>query len=84
MEKCCSIKPLQYLRERELLRGFGKTGVDAVLEGSVNNYRDSQENVFSPVFAGFLKRFDKLGFGSYERQWGILTSCIVMWKNRSI
>lgn len=47
-----------------------KNRVDAVLEGSVNNYRDSQENVFSPVFAGFLKRFDKLGFGSYEEAVG--------------
>ena len=45
-----------------IIAGLRKNRVDAVLEGSVNNYRDSQENVFSPVFAGFLKRFDKLGF----------------------
>lgn len=54
----------------KIIAGLRKNRVDAVLEGSGNNYRDSQENVFSPVFAQFLKRFDKRGFESYEEAAG--------------
>ncbi len=50
----------------EIIRGLRKYRIDAVLEGSNNNYNDSPQKMFSPSFAEFIKQFESQEYGSYE------------------
>lgn len=51
---------------RRIIDGLRRHHIDAVLEGSENNFNDSTENIFSKEFEKFISRFDKQNYGSYE------------------
>lgn len=53
-----------------IIDGLRRHRVDALLEGSENNYNDSPDRIFSESFAAFLKRFEKRGYGSYAEAVG--------------
>lgn len=49
-----------------IIEGLRRHHIDAVLEGSENNYNDSPERMFSATFIDFIRRFDNQDYGSYE------------------
>ncbi len=50
----------------EIISGLGKYRIDAVLEGSEINFRDSDERIFTDVFRKYIHQFDHLHYKSFE------------------
>jgi hypothetical protein len=53
-------------KARRIIDGLRRNRIDAVLEGSDNNFNDSYERMFSAQFVKFIKRFEGEGYGSFE------------------
>lgn len=51
---------------RAIIDGLRRCGIDAVLEGEKDNFRDSEEGIFTENFREFIHEFDHLGYKSYE------------------
>lgn len=51
---------------RHIIDGLERYGIDAVLEGSENNYHNQLEKMHTDVFRNFVLRFADQGYGSYE------------------
>lgn len=49
-----------------IIEGLYRFGIDACLEGSENNYRDSEERIFTETFRRFINRFGGFGYGSFR------------------
>lgn len=49
-----------------IIKGLRRLRIDAVLEGSENNYNDSPDKMFSVDFRRFISRFKDQHYGSYE------------------
>lgn len=49
-----------------IIDGLHKYEIDACLEGSENNYRDSDDRIFTEVFRKFISRFRSFGYGSFQ------------------
>lgn len=49
-----------------IIEGLRRYEIDACLEGSENNYRDSEDRIFTEVYRRFISRFDGFGYGSFE------------------
>lgn len=49
-----------------IINGLRRHHIDAVLEGSENNYNDSPDKMFSADFRSFISRFENQYYGSYE------------------
>lgn len=54
----------------EILETLRDLRIDAVLEGSGNNYRDSFENMYYPVFKEFARSFTDAGYGNFSEAVG--------------
>lgn len=55
--------------EEEAVRiicGLHKHGVDACLEGSEDNYCESDDRIYTETFRRFIHLYDSLGYGSFE------------------
>lgn len=50
----------------EIIEALYRHGIDAVLEGSENNYHDGVERMFTGTFKAFVRRFGDLGYGSFQ------------------
>lgn len=50
-----------------IIAGLRKYGIDACLEGSGNNFCDSDDRIFTEVFRRFIHGFDGLKYESYEK-----------------
>lgn len=50
----------------DIIEGLRRHGIDAVLEGSEINYRDSEERIVTEVFRKYIHQFDDLHYGSFE------------------
>jgi hypothetical protein len=53
-------------KARRIIDALRRNRIDAVLEGSENNFNDHYENMFSGQFVDFIKRFAGENYGSYE------------------
>lgn len=51
---------------RAIINGLHKYGIDAVLEGSEINFRDSEERIVTEVFRKYIHQFDHLHYKSFE------------------
>lgn len=51
---------------RRIIAGLRRYGIDACLEGSEDNYCESDERMFTETFRRFKHRFDELGYGTFE------------------
>lgn len=51
---------------REIIDSLRRNHIDAVLEGTYNNFRDRDERIFTDVWMQFIHSFDNLEYGSYE------------------
>lgn len=49
-----------------IVAGLRRHGIDACLEGSEENYWDSDERIFTASFREFKHRFDGMGYGTFE------------------
>ena len=49
-----------------IIEGLRKYEIDACLEGSENNFRDSEDKIFTEVYRGFINRFGGFDYGSFE------------------
>ena len=54
----------------EIMEALRNLKIDAVLEGSRNNYHDSVENIFYPTFKDFVRRFADKSYGSFQEAVG--------------
>lgn len=54
----------------EIIEALHNLKIDAVLEGSRNNYHDSSENIFSLTFKDFVRRFTDKSYGSFQEAVG--------------
>lgn len=50
----------------EIIEALHRHGIDAVLEGSENNYHDSLDEIRTKTFRDFVKRFAGEGYGSFR------------------
>ncbi len=50
----------------ELIGGLQALGIDAVLEGSGNNYRDSYDRMFTERFMRYMKQVEDREYGTYR------------------
>ena len=50
----------------EIISGLHRHRIDAVLEGSEINFRDSDERIFTDVFRRYIHQFDHLHYQSFE------------------
>lgn len=55
---------------RYIIEGLKKYKIDAVLEGSENNYHDALDRMHTKVFHDYMLRFKELHYGSYEEAVG--------------
>lgn len=55
---------------QEIIDALQRLGIDAVLEGSVNNYRDSLDRMFTQTFRDFALHFTDKSYGSLEEAAG--------------
>lgn len=51
---------------RDIIEGLRRHRIDAVLEGSQDNFRDSDDRIFSRTFLEYIHYFDYLEYKSYE------------------
>lgn len=49
-----------------IIDGLHRYEIDACLEGSENNYRDSDDRLFTENYRRFISRFDSFGYGSFQ------------------
>lgn len=49
----------------EIIEALHRHGIDAVLEGSENNYHDSPDKIRTKTFRNFVRRFAGEGYGSF-------------------
>lgn len=49
-----------------IIDGLHRYEIDACLEGSENNYRDSDDRIFTEAFCKFINRFNDFGYGSFQ------------------
>lgn len=49
-----------------IICGLRKRGIDACLEGSEDNYCESDDKIFTETFRKFIHLYDSLGYGSFE------------------
>lgn len=49
-----------------IIDGLRRYEIDACLEGSENNYRDSDDRIFTETFRRFISRFDEFGYSSFQ------------------
>ncbi len=49
-----------------IIDGLYRYEIDACLEGSENNYRDSEERIFTETYRRFINRFGGFGYGSFQ------------------
>lgn len=52
---------------RRIIDGLQRYRIDAVLEGSENNFCDSDDRIFTETFRQFIHRFDRLQYEGYEK-----------------
>ena len=57
-------------QSRHIIEGLRKYKIDAVLEGSENNYHDALERINTKTFYDFVIRFRDMNYGSYEEAVG--------------
>ena len=50
----------------DIISGLHRHRIDAVLEGSETNFRDSDERIFTEVFRKYIHQFDHLHYKSFE------------------
>lgn len=50
----------------DIIDGLHRYEIDACLEGSENNFRDSDDRIFTEVYRRFISRFDGFGYGSFQ------------------
>lgn len=50
----------------DIIDGLYRYEIDACLEGSENNYRDSDDRIFTETYRRFISRFDGFGYGSFR------------------
>lgn len=55
---------------QEIIDALHRHRIDAVLEGSENNYHDSYDKIFTKTFESFVRRFADEGYGSYREAVG--------------
>lgn len=55
---------------RHIIDGLRKYKIDAVLEGSANNFHDDLEKINTKTFYDFVVRFAECDYGSYEEAIG--------------
>ncbi len=55
---------------KHIIKGLKKYKIDAVLEGSENNYHDDINRMHTKVFRDYVLRFKELHYGSYEEALG--------------
>lgn len=51
---------------KRIIGGLHECGIDACLEGSENNYRDSDDWIVTETYRRFISRFDGFGYGSFQ------------------
>lgn len=49
-----------------IIEGLRRYEIDACLEGSENNYRETDSRIYTESFRRFLRLFEKLHYGSFE------------------
>lgn len=49
-----------------IIDGLRRYEIDACLEGTENNYRDSDDRIFTETYRRFISRFDEFGYGSFQ------------------
>ncbi|MCM1057210.1 MAG: HAD family hydrolase [Firmicutes bacterium] len=49
-----------------IIEGLYRHKIDACLEGSENNYRDSEDRIFTETYRKFINRFGGFGYGSFQ------------------
>ncbi len=54
----------------EIIEALYRWEIDAVLEGSENNYHDSFDRIFTGVFADFVRQFAGQGYGNFREAAG--------------
>lgn len=50
----------------QIIDGLRRYEIDACLEGTENNYRDSDDRIFTEVYRRFISHFDGFGYGSFQ------------------
>ncbi|MCM1193584.1 MAG: HAD family hydrolase [Butyrivibrio sp.] len=53
-----------------IIDGLYRYEIDACLEGSENNYRDSDDRIFAETYRKFINRFGGFGYGSFQEAMG--------------
>ncbi len=53
-----------------IIQGLRKYGIDAVLEGSENNYHDDLDSINTKIFRDYMLRFRPLNFGNFNEAVG--------------
>lgn len=59
-------KTFSEAESKEIIEALNRHGIDAVLEGSQNNYHDKIENIRTKTFRDFVNRFANSGYGSLK------------------
>lgn len=59
-------KTFNEAESKEIIEALNRHGIDAVLEGSQNNYHDNIENIRTETFRDFVSRFANSGYGSLK------------------
>lgn len=59
-------KSFSKAESEEIIDALNRHGIDAVLEGSQNNYHDKIENIRTKTFRDFVSRFTNSGYGSLQ------------------
>lgn len=55
---------------KDIIEGLERYEIDAVLEGSENNFHNALDQIHTEVFRDFVLRFRDLGYGLYEEACG--------------
>lgn len=59
-------KTFSEAESKDIIEALNRHGIDAVLEGSQNNYHDKIENLRTQTFREFIDRFANSGYGSLK------------------
>lgn len=59
-------KTFSEAESKEIIEALNRHGIDAILEGSKNNYYDKIENIRTKTFRDFVSRFANSGYGSLK------------------
>lgn len=63
-------KTFSRLESEEIISGLQRYGIDAVLEGTGNNYHDSIDGIRTKVFRDFVREFAQESYGSFQEAAG--------------